>query len=40
MSGMEKRKAHYALTVVKRLIKDGQVEFTMTALAGGAAIGF
>lgn len=37
---MEKRTAHYPLTTVKRLIADGQVSFTMTAVAGGAAMGF
>ena len=37
---MEKRKAHYPLRRVKLLIKDHQVEFTMTAVAGGAAMGF
>ena len=37
---MEKRKAHYPLASVKRLIGDGRVNFTMTAVAGGAAIGF
>ncbi len=37
---MEKRKAHYPLTKVKLLVKDRRVEFTMTALTGGAAMGF
>ena len=37
---MEKRKAHYPLTKVKRLIKDRRVEFTLTAVTGGAAMGF
>lgn len=37
---MEKRKAHYALTSVKKLIEDGKVSFTKTALVGGAAMGF
>ena len=37
---MEKRKAHYPLATVKRLIAEGQVSFTMTAVAGGAAMGF
>lgn len=37
---MEKRTAHYRLTTVKQLIKEGRVEFTMTAVAGGAAMGF
>ena len=37
---MEKRKAHYPLATVKRLIAEGRVSFTMTAVAGGAAMGF
>ena len=37
---MEKRKAHYSLAAVKRLIAEGRVSFTMTAVAGGAAMGF
>ncbi len=37
---MEKRKAHYPLASVKSLIADGRVSFTMTAVAGGAAMGF
>lgn len=37
---MEKRKAHYPLGTVKRLIAEGRVSFTMTAVAGGAAMGF
>ena len=37
---MEKRKAHYRLAVVKRLIVEGRVAFTKTAIAGGAAMGF
>ena len=37
---MEKRRAHYPLASVKRLIGDGRVNFTMTAVAGGAAMGF
>ena len=37
---MEKRKAHYPLASVKRLIAEGRVNFTMTAVAGGAAMGF
>ncbi len=36
---MEKRKAHYRLVTVKRLIGEGRVSFTLTALAGGAAMG-
>ena len=37
---MEKRKAHYPLATAKRLIAEGRVSFTMTAVAGGAAMGF
>lgn len=37
---MEKRTAHYSLATVRRLIAEGRVSFTMTALAGGAAMGF
>ena len=37
---MEKRKAHYPLATVKGLIAEGRVSFTMTAVAGGAAMGF
>ena len=37
---MEKRKAHYPLATVRRLIAEGRVSFTMTALAGGAVMGF
>ena len=37
---MEKRKAHYPLATVKRLTAEGRVSFTMTAVAGGAAMGF
>lgn len=37
---MEKRRAHYPLTKVKQLIRDRRVEFTMTAVTGGAAMGF
>ncbi len=37
---MQKRKAHYSLATVKRLIAEGRVSFTMTAVAGGAAMGF
>ncbi len=37
---MEKRKAHYPLATVKRLIAEGRVSFTMTAVAGGTAMGF
>ncbi len=37
---MEKRRAHHPLTKVKQLIKDERVAFTLTAVAGGAAMGF
>lgn len=37
---MEKRKAHYPLAAVKRLIAEGRVAFTKTAVTGGAAMGF
>ena len=37
---MQKRKAHYPLAAVRRLITEGRVSFTMTAVAGGAAMGF
>ena len=37
---MEKRKAHHPLAAVKRLIAEGRVGFTKTAVAGGAAMGF
>ena len=37
---MEKRKAHYPLAKVKRLIAESRVSFTMTATAGGATMGF
>ena len=37
---MEKRKAHYPIATVKRLIAEGRVSFTMTAVADGAAMGF
>ena len=37
---MHKRKAHYPLASVKRLIVEGRVSFTMSALGGGAAMGF
>ena len=36
---MEKRKAHYPLATVRRLIAEGRVSFTMSAVAGGAAMG-
>ena len=37
---MEKRKAHYPLATVKRLVEERRVSFTMTALRGGTAMGF
>jgi len=37
---LEKRKAHYPLAKVKRLIAECRVSFTMTALRGGASMGF
>lgn len=37
---MEKRKAHYPLTLVRQLIEGQKVGFTKTALEGGAAMGF
>ena len=37
---MDKRRAHYSLVTVKRLIAEDKVSFTMSALAGGAAMGF
>lgn len=37
---MEKRKAHYPLTTVRRLTAERRVSFTVTAVAGAAAMGF
>jgi motility quorum-sensing regulator / GCU-specific mRNA interferase toxin len=37
---MEKRSAHYPLSVVKTLAEAGRVRSTYSALAGGAALGF
>jgi motility quorum-sensing regulator/GCU-specific mRNA interferase toxin len=37
---VEKRKAHYTLTTVKRLTAERRVSFTVTAVAGAAAMGF
>ena len=37
---MEKRKPHCKLTVVHSLIEQGKVSATVSALAGGAALGF
>ena len=37
---MEKRKAHYPLKTVKLLTAERRVSFTVTAVAGAAAMGF
>jgi motility quorum-sensing regulator/GCU-specific mRNA interferase toxin len=37
---MEKRTPRFRLSVVKALIQDGKVRITLSALAGGAALGF
>jgi motility quorum-sensing regulator/GCU-specific mRNA interferase toxin len=37
---MEKRTPHCQLTVAKRLIEEGKVRSTYSALTGGAAMGF
>lgn len=37
---MEKRTPHCKLTVVKALVAAGKVRSTVSALAGGAALGF
>ena len=37
---MEKGTPHCKLQVVKRLVAEGRVRMTKTALAGGAALGF
>ncbi len=37
---MEKRTPHYPLPDVQTLIQDGKVRSTVSALAGGAALGF
>lgn len=37
---MDKRTPHYKLPVVKALISAGKVRATVTALKGGAALGF
>ena len=37
---MEKRTPHCKLTVVKALVAAGKVRSTLSALAGGAALGF
>lgn len=37
---MEKRKAHYRLATVRKLIEERKVRFTGTAVIGGAQMGF
>jgi motility quorum-sensing regulator/GCU-specific mRNA interferase toxin len=37
---MEKRKPHCKLSVLKAMIQAGKVRITLSALAGGAALGF
>ena len=37
---MEKRTPHCQLSIVKSLIEEGKVRSTLSALAGGAALGF
>lgn len=37
---MEKKAPHYTLPVVKAMIETGMVRSTLSALAGGAALGF
>lgn len=37
---MEKRTPHYKLAAVKNLLPAGKVRATVSALAGGAALGF
>ena len=37
---MEKRTPHCKLSVVKAMIRAGKVRITLSALAGGAALGF
>ena len=37
---MEKRSPHYNLAIVKEMIDAGQVRSTVSALSGGAALGF
>lgn len=37
---MEKRTPHCQLSVIRKLIQDGKVRSTFSALAGGAALGF
>ena len=37
---MEKRSPHYNLAIIKEMIEAGQVRSTVSALSGGAALGF
>jgi motility quorum-sensing regulator/GCU-specific mRNA interferase toxin len=37
---MEKRSPHCKLSVIKTMIQSGKVRITLSALAGGAALGF
>lgn len=37
---MEKKSAHYLLTNVQELVRNGAVKATKTALSGAAALGF
>ena len=37
---MEKRTPHCKLSVIKAMIQSGEVRITLSALAGGAALGF
>ena len=37
---MEKRSPHYNLAIIKEMIDAGQVRSTVSALSGGAALGF
>ena len=37
---MEKRTPHCRLAVVKTMVAEGKVRATVSALAGGAALGF
>jgi motility quorum-sensing regulator/GCU-specific mRNA interferase toxin len=37
---MEKRTPHCQLSIVKKLIREGKVRSTFSALAGAAALGF
>ncbi|MEA1933835.1 MAG: type II toxin-antitoxin system MqsR family toxin [Thermodesulfobacteriota bacterium] len=37
---MEKRRPHYKLSVIKAMVKAQKVRATLSALTGGAALGF